>query len=416
MAMKALAVRPSHLFAGAVLLVCLPAGGGRVTVADAAAGVAVLAAFGPALRERTGPRAGILLPFGAVVLSVAVAAVLAADPTAGIVGFIRYTEIFVLIPVGVAVALRGPRDVFVVAGALVAATVLEGIVGVWQTATDTGASYAGRYVRAVGTFGAEQIMALGAVTGYGILVALALALALRGRARIALLATAALLTVPLACSLSRGAWIATAVAVAVQLLVHSWRLGVAAVAVAAFAAGLLLSGVGPAALTVDERVASIASAGSAPDRSVRDRYALWDTAIAIWADHPVAGVGLKDFAEERDSYAPMSLSAGSDVDDPGAGFRREPLLSAHNQYLMILAEQGAVGVVAFGWLLGALAAGALRRRGCGFAVLDVLAPGVLAWTLLDFTYGDIGAGPTGVLLAVLLGLVARRAMPPEATP
>jgi hypothetical protein len=30
--------------------------------------------------------------------------------------------------------------------------------------------------------------------------------------------------------------------------------------------------------------------------------------------------------------------------------------------------------------------------------------------MIDFGYGDVGAGPTGVLLAVLLGLVARRAV------
>jgi hypothetical protein len=34
----------------------------------------------------------------------------------------------------------------------------------------------------------------------------------------------------------------------------------------------------------------------------------------------------------------------------------------------------------------------------------------MVWTLIDFSYGDIGAGPTGVVLAVLLGLVARRAV------
>jgi hypothetical protein len=112
----------------------------------------------------------------------------------------------------------------------------------------------------------------------------------------------------------------------------------------------------------------------------------------------------------------MSLSAGSDVDDPTAGFRREPLLSAHNQYLMVLSEQGVVGVAAFGSLLLALGIGAVRRRRpdepstMESRFFDLVAPGVLMWTLVDFTYGDIGAGPTGIVLAVLLGLVARRAV------
>jgi hypothetical protein len=111
----------------------------------------------------------------------------------------------------------------------------------------------------------------------------------------------------------------------------------------------------------------------------------------------------------------MSLSAGSDVDDPTTGFRRQPLLSAHNQYLMVLAEQGTVGILAFGCLLGTLAVGAVRRRRDGPApgigrFFDLAAPAIMAWTLIDFLYGDIGAGPTGVVLAVLLGLVARRAV------
>src|SRR5262249_36393163 len=158
-----------------------------------------------------------------------------------------------------------------------------------------------------------------------------------------------------------------------------------AVAVLAMAGGTS----GPA---FGERLTSIVSSGSEPDRSVQDRYALWATAIGIWTDHPVFGVGMKDFVEYRDSHAPMALSAGSDVDDPQAGFRREPLLSAHNQYLMVLAEQGTVGIVAFGGLLGALAVGALRRRRVSTVedrFLDLVAPGVLTWTLIDFMYGDV---------------------------
>jgi hypothetical protein len=92
------------------------------------------------------------------------------------------------------------------------------------------------------------------------------------------------------------------------------------------------------------------------------------------------------------------------------------LLSAHNQYLMVLSEQGVVGAGAFGGMLLALGIGAVRRRRpddpeastMEGRFLDLLAPGVLAWTLVDFAYGDIGSGPTGIVLAVLLGLVARR--------
>jgi O-antigen ligase len=126
-------------------------------------------------------------------------------------------------------------------------------------------------------------------------------------------------------------------------------------------------------------------------------------------------VGLKDFAEYRDSYASVSLSAGSDVGDRTSGVSREPLLSAHNQYLMVLSEQGTVGVLAFGGLLVTLGLGAVRRRPALLPAaeerfLDLAAPAVMVWTLIDFAYGDIGAGPTSVLLAVVLGLVVRRSV------
>jgi O-antigen ligase len=416
--------RPSALVAGTVLLICLPSGisdvsaSGHVTPADLAAGgvVAVLAVrlLGG---ERSVARRG-WLPFAAVLTALALATVTASDVSASVVGFVRYSELFVLVPVAVAMSLRDRLDVILVAGAIVAVTVVEGAVGVYQYLTGTGATYGGAYVRAVGTFGPDQVLALGALIGYGLIVTLALGLAVHGRARIGLLAAAAFLVVPLGLTLSRGAWIATVCALLVLVVMASWRLAVMLGVAAALAVAVLVSGSsggGSSAGTVDQRVTSIVSTGSSPDQSVRDRYALWQTAIAIWRDHPVVGVGLKDFAEYRDSYASVELSAGSDVGDKTSGISREPLLSAHNQYLMVLSEQGTIGILAFGGLLLALSLGSLRRRPTLLPVaesrfLDLAAPAVMVWTLVDFMYGDIGAGPTSVLLAVVLGLVARRSL------
>jgi O-antigen ligase len=328
-------------------------------------------------------------------------------------GFVRYAELFVLVPVAVALSIRDRLDLFLVAGAMILTTVVEGAVGVYQALTGTGASYAGEYVRAVGTFGAEQVLAMGALIGYGMVVTLALALAARGRLRVHLVGLAVALGLPLALSLSRGAWIATALAIVVVLIAWNWKVAVMCGALlVVILGGLTLSG-NKTSATYAERVTSIGSSGSAPDRSVQDRYALWGAAVGMWRDHPVFGVGLKDFHRYRDTYAPMSLSAGSDVDDLTSGFRREPLLSAHNQYLMVLSEQGVVGAVSFGGLLLALGASAVRRRPestMESRFFDLAAPGLLMWTLVDFGYGDIGAGPTGVVLAVCLGLVARRGL------
>jgi O-antigen ligase len=437
----AMVKRPSIVVAAALLIVCVPSPwqdlGASATVADAVAGLAVAAvAIRLVAGDRIHSRRG-WIPYAAVIVALTCATFGAQDISEGIRGFVRYAELFVLVPVAVAMSLKDRIDVILVAGAMILTTVVEGVVGVYQSVTGTGASYAGQYVRAVGTFGAEQVLAMGAVIGYGTVVTLALALAFRGRAvggrstpgaprsgrpgplcrlRVHLVGLTVALGLPLALSLSRGAWIATSLAVVVMLIAWNWKVAVMCGALLVMVlGGLTLSGNSTSA-TYTERVTSIGSSSSAPDRSVQDRYALWGAAVGMWRDHPVFGVGLKDFHRYRDTYAPMSLSAGSDVDDLTAGFRREPLLSAHNQYLMVLSEQGVVGAASFGGLLLALGASAVRRRRpdeestVESRFLDLVAPGLLMWTLVDFSYGDIGAGPTGVVLAVSFGLIARRGL------
>src|SRR5207244_12287288 len=117
------------------------------------------------------------------------------------------------------------------------------------------------------------------------------------------------------------------------------------------------------------------------------RYGLWRAATGMWTDHPITGVGLKNFASFRDEYAPLSVSSGSDVADPVSGFQREPLLSPHNMYLLILSEQGLIGISAFAVPFAALGLAAVRRRGrfvwpatVENRVLDLAGPGVMVWT------------------------------------
>jgi O-antigen ligase len=413
---------PSLLVAATVLLVVPPSGvqdvstSGHVTPADLAA-VAVILTM--AVRLLRGERAvGSLgwIPFAGAIVAFALTSITADDITTSVLGFARYAELFVLIPVAVAMSLRDRLDIMLVAGTLVAVSAAEAAVGSYQYLTRTGASFAGQYVRAVGTFGGDQVEALGALLGYGIVVTLALGLSLRGRPRVLLVCLAAILVVPLGLTLSRGAWLATAPAVLLVLLLFDWRAALAVVGAVGIAVALMSLQSGPAggSASVGNRLSSVFSTSGSPDQSVKDRYALWSAAGAMWADHPVLGVGMKDFPRYRDRYAPASLSAGSDVDTRATGFRREPLLSPHNQYLLVAAEQGTVGALAFAGLFGALGVSSLRRRrrraetGVEHRLLDLAAPGIVLWTLIDFMYGDVGAGALSVLLGVLLGIVARR--------
>ncbi|MEU9129746.1 O-antigen ligase family protein [Kitasatospora sp. NPDC048540] len=411
--------RPSLWAAATVLLVCVPTGekdvtaAVHVTPADVASLVLVALTALDLVRGRA-PRVDrrACLLFGGIVLAAAAATLTSIDPVASVTGFVRLVQIFVLVPAAVVCSLRDRRDQRLVLGAFVAAALVQGVVGAHQYLTRTGASYTGQPIRAVGTFGALDIMGMSTVVSFGLLAALALALGERGPAgsrplRLAMTGAAAFLAFPLAVSFSRGSWIACGAAATVLLLRADARLAVRGAVLTAAAAVVLVGGLGLGASGVTERLSSIGSVSAAPDQSVSDRYDLWTTAGRIWQDHPVTGAGPKAFQRLRDSHAPLRLSSGSDAADATIGFQREPLLSPHNMYFLVLSEQGLVGIVAYAALFLALLAGCLRRAadGPGLAALALL-----GWVTVDFLYADIG-GTTTVLTSVVLGLAVRSALP-----
>ncbi|MEE4541247.1 O-antigen ligase family protein [Streptomyces sp. V4-01] len=398
---------------------------GKVTPADAASAVLVLTCAVRLLRARRrllSPAAALVL--GAPLAGFAVAAATSPDPGAGVAGFLRYAQVFVLVPAAVVLLLRDRRDFAVVAGSIVALALVQGAVGVWQYATGTGASYAGEDIRAVGTFGPSDVMDMATVVAYGLLVAAAWALAPGPRrVRLAALGCAAALLAPLTVSFSRGTWIATAVAGSAMIVLAGRRQAVRILGVLAACAVLLVGGCGVGSQMIGQRLASITQVTDAPDPSVTDRYTLWAAALDMWREHPVAGVGLKRFPEERDGHASLALSSGSDTAGAGQVFRREPLLSPHNMYLLTLSEQGLVGCALLtGSWAALLAAGvarlrraAVRGRRGGPAACGLAAVGLLLWQCTDFLYADIG-GPSTVLTAVLLGLTAWWALDPGPHP
>ncbi|MBD0711672.1 MULTISPECIES: O-antigen ligase family protein [unclassified Streptomyces] len=380
--------------------------GGTGTVADAASGLLVLVCLVRVVRGGHRPltrTAAVVL--GLPVLGVCLASVTSADPAASLPGVARYLQLFVLVPAAVLLTVRDRRDFAVVVWALVGLALLQGAVGVVQYLTGTGASYQGEDIRAVGTFGPVDVMGMATVVSYGLVAVTGIALGSRaGRTRTAALCCGALLVVPLVLSFSRGAWIATVLACGAQLLLSGPARAVR-VALAAGALGVVLvGGLGIGSAMVEERAASITRVADAPDQSVTDRYTMWAAAGRMWRAEPVTGVGLKGFPAYRDSNASIALSSGSDTAGAGAGYVRQPLLSPHNMYLLVLSEQGLLGLLALtgGWLV--LLVRGLRRRRSG-AECALVATGLLAWQLVDFAYADIG-GPSTVLMSVVLGLAA----------
>ncbi|MFG2805424.1 O-antigen ligase family protein [Streptomyces sp. DT199] len=390
-----------------------PGGEGGAGPADAVSALVVLFCAVRLVRERRRPlsrTAAVVL--GLPVLGVAVAAMGAVSPGEGLAGLGRYLQIFVLVPAAVLLLVRGRGDFRLLAWSFVGLAVWQGAVGVHQYVTGTGASYQGRPVRAVGTFGAQDVMGMATVVSLGLVCAVGLALGSAPvRQRVVALACMLVLLPPLALSFSRGAWIATAVTCAVQLLLGGLRRAFATGAVVAAASVILVGGFGVGTAMLQERISSITQVADAPDQSVTDRYTMWAAATGMWSEHPLTGVGLKGFPEHRDSHASLALSAGSDTEGAGAAFRKQPLLSPHNMYLLILAEQGLLGILALAGSWLALLLCAVRalwrtRRGrapgldCG-----LVACGLLVWQLTDFAYADIG-GPSTVLTAMCFGLTA----------
>ena len=390
-----------------------PGGEGGPGPADAASALLVLYCAIRLVRGRRRPlsrTAAVVL--GMPVVGLAVAAMGALTPGAGVAGFGRYLQVFVLVPAAVLLLIRDRGDFRLLAWSFVGLALWQGAVGVHQYVTRTGASYQGEPIRAVGTFGPQDVMGMATVVGLGLVCALALALGRTSvRQRGVALACTLALPVPLALSFSRGAWIATAVTCAVVLVLGGLRRALTVGAVVAAAGVVLVGGLGVGTAMLQERLDSIGQVTDAPDQSVVDRYTMWAAATDMWRAHPLSGVGLKGFPEYRDTYASPALSSGSDTEGAGAAFRRQPLLSPHSMYLLVLSEQGLIGLSALAgsWLALLVCAlrATVRARRPGARGLDcsLVACGLLVWQLVDFVYADIG-GPSTVLTGVCLGLVA----------
>ncbi|MFL9656184.1 O-antigen ligase family protein [Streptomyces sp. PB17] len=390
-----------------------PGGGGGAHPADVVCAPVVLYCALRLVRDRRRPlsrTAAVVL--GLPVLGLAVAALGAVSPGAAAAGLGRYLQVFVLVPAAVLLLVRDRGDVRLLTWSMVGLALWQGAVGVHQYATATGASYQGEPIRAVGTFGPQDVMGMATVVSLGLVCAVGLALGRTPvRQRLFAAGGALVLLLPLALSFSRGAWIATAVTCAVQLLLAGVRRALAVGAAVVAAAVVLVGGFGIGTAMLQERVASITEVTDAPDQSVTDRYTMWAAAAGMWRERPLTGVGLKGFPEHRDTHASLALSSGSETDGAGAGYRRQPLLSPHNMYLLVLAEQGLTGLLclAGSWLallvLGLRRLRAVRRERGAVPDCAFVACGLLVWQLTDFAYADIG-GPSTVLTAVCFGLAA----------
>jgi O-antigen ligase len=145
---------------------------------------------------------------------------------------------------------------------------------------------------------------------------------------------------------SRGAFLATVVAVSVMLAIVSTRLRAWAwLAVFAGLVGTWLAQFNLVPLGPLQRVLNAAGLGSVSFNNVTnanfsavERAAHWLAGVRMFAAHPLLGVGIGNYADAYPAYHPRGWYAA--------------LAHAHNYYINIAAEAGIAGLAAYLLLVG----------------------------------------------------------------
>jgi O-antigen ligase len=163
--------------------------------------------------------------------------------------------------------------------------------------------------------------------------------------KLAALACAGLAAIATALTFSRGAALAAGIILVAMLLLRYIRLSHLVVSLALIGVVLVAVpeyGARVSSLTDLGALFSDEPAGSATDNSLLSRATENLTALQVFADHPILGVGPGQFPNYYRDYA----------DEIGVSVRAADR-EAHNLYLGIAAETGIVGLTAF---LGAIVA------------------------------------------------------------
>ena len=129
---------------------------------------------------------------------------------------------------------------------------------------------------------------------------------------------------------TRGAWLAVAVVISLLLLYYIFQKKKLAILILC---GLLAVGAGLS--QYQPFVNRVASITDTKNQSNAERFLIWNSALHMFEDHPVLGVGLGQY---KDNYQKKYIS-------PEA---KEPKLDhAHNNFMQMLAESGIVGFAGF---------------------------------------------------------------------
>lgn len=274
------------------------------------------------------------LPAILFVLLAAASILVAPDKAFSFYNYYNLVGAYVLTYILAGQALRTPRELRLVMGALAASTVLVVLYGFWQFTfgIDTadmkwvdGDAFPELRQRVFSTWENPNILA-GFLDAAICLVFAFFVKADTRRKRVALGVFFLALLACLAMTYARGAMLVIAVIIALYGLLRDWRILLAFLVLG----GLLLL----ADPVLTDRLLSVFTR---MDTSTEMRLAFWESTIQMIQDHPFLGIGWGMFFKvypEYDFYL-----QGADV----------LIVHAHNIYLNYMAEIGLAGAIAFFW-------------------------------------------------------------------
>jgi O-antigen ligase len=230
--------------------------------------------------------------------------------------------------------LRGPRDAYWIVTVLVTGAAAAGVVALAQTSLGVGLVAAEGVARATAFYPSPNH--LGLFLGRAVPLATAGALYLRGNRQWYFAAATGLCLVALFLTFSRGAWLATAIALLVVAMPRAFSLAPRhqrrMIVASALIVPPLILVAGLLAQQVERFQSLLSTAGTG-----FLRLHLWTSALQMAMDHPLFGVGLDQFLY----HYPMYLH-------PDAW--REPNLShPHNLVLDFWLRLGVLGLGALAW-------------------------------------------------------------------
>lgn len=143
---------------------------------------------------------------------------------------------------------------------------------------------------------------------------------------------------------TRGAWLASAAALFVIASLYTKNKKNLLVGILVAAVGM--AGIFAVSPQLKARFMTIGNVHS--ENSITERFSMWHSALNVWKDYPVLGIGVGQY--EKAYQTQYCLPDSKDYKRPPENRHGHP----HNNFLLILSEGGAVSAIAFLAFLGSL--------------------------------------------------------------